>query len=490
MGTGRLGSTGALLAVIAGFLAIGLNGQATAAEPTVWACLPGQADDMCAGTIEGNILPAPGGPGGPLGYTRAEDPGVDCFYLYPTQSPQSSPNSDLAKDPPIRRVVVQQARQFSRVCNVYAPMYRQSTSPSPRIDEPANIAYQSALDAWKDYMANYNKGRGFILVGHSQGSSHLGRLIDEEIDPNPELRAQMVGAILPGANIHVPVGKLVGGMYENVPACSQPWEYGCLVAYSMYRSYPGDVSGFGRVTGYWSFPGTVPDPEQYEAVCVDPSRVDGGNGRLKPLANLDYVSNDPPAAESASPWVAVPDFYRAQCRRQNGANWLNVTKINNAGDGRPDLASLVSPGNDLHLVDVNLAEDNLINIARKQADAYLADRTRREEVESATAERTQALSDRAAAVKKRKMGQTKFKNRVVQVNKLNKKLKTAKKQCRKAKRTGMRTAAKCRQPKVIGRKLTTARKQVKATQKSLAAINKNINRLDERITELDAIIAG
>ncbi|HTU14687.1 MAG TPA: DUF3089 domain-containing protein [Solirubrobacterales bacterium] len=459
----------ALIAVVAGFAAVAFAGPATAAEPTVWACLPGQTDDMCAGSVEGNILPAPGKTGGPLGYKKAESPPVDCFYLYPTQSPQDTPNSDLAKDPPIRRVVVQQARQFSRVCNVYAPMYRQSTSPSSNLDEPANIAYQSALDAWKDYLANYNKGRGFVLIGHSQGSSHLGRLIDEEIDPNPELRAQMVGAILPGANIHVPIGQLVGGMYQNVPACSKPGEFGCLVAYSMYRSYPGAVSGFGQLNaGYWSFPGTRPDPAQFEVVCVDPSRLDGGDGRLRPLANLDYVSNDPPASEGATPWVSMPDYYNAECMRQAGAHWLNVTKVDAPGDTRPDLASLVSPGNDLHLVDVNLAEDNLVSIARAQSDSYIADLAEREKIAAAKVRK-------AAAQKKLTTLKKSLKKRRVEVLKSNRMIKSSAKKCARA---ASPKAAACKAKKRFTRKKISAGRQIKKLNRQISGLNKEIKRLD------------
>ena len=83
------------------------------AGDTTWICKPGQADDLCAGTIDGTTIPPPGEQAQPLGYTRPKDPPVDCFYLYPTQSEQAGPNSNLDKDPPIRRVVVQQARMFS-----------------------------------------------------------------------------------------------------------------------------------------------------------------------------------------------------------------------------------------------------------------------------------------------------------------------------------------------------------------------------------------
>jgi hypothetical protein len=33
---------------------------AAQAEDTVWICNPGQADDLCAGTIDGDTIPPPG----------------------------------------------------------------------------------------------------------------------------------------------------------------------------------------------------------------------------------------------------------------------------------------------------------------------------------------------------------------------------------------------------------------------------------------------
>ena len=96
------------------FIAIAMPSFAKADE-TVWICKPGQSDDLCAGTIVGETMPAPGESAVPLEYTRPGNASIDCFYLYPTQSEQPTPNSNLDKDPPIRRVVVQQARMFSSV---------------------------------------------------------------------------------------------------------------------------------------------------------------------------------------------------------------------------------------------------------------------------------------------------------------------------------------------------------------------------------------
>lgn len=374
----RVALGGALAAVALGAPA------AASAEDTVWICKPGQADDLCAGTIDGATLPPPGETAEPLGNTRPEDPPVDCFYLYPTQSEQATPNSDLAKDPPIRRVVVQQARMFSTVCDVYAPMYRQVTYNGSQVsyNEQVETAYQSAKSGFEDFLDNYNGDRGFIMIGHSQGAAHTARLIDEIVDGNRKVRKRFVGAIAPGANISVPIGEAVGGLFDNVPACTGVGEYGCVTAYSTYNDVPGPTAEFSRLDfGYWIYPEPRPDASRYEAMCVDPARLDGGDGTLLPLANMDYLTGVPPA-ETAAPWISEPDYYRVECKRQDGAHWLNLGKVGLPGDARPDIGALVASGSNYHVPEVNLAEGNLLRIAQLQTDGFEADRAKLAKLQS------------------------------------------------------------------------------------------------------------
>ena len=76
---------------------------------------------------------------------------------------------------------------------MYAPIYPQLTlmaitTPGDVTPEAAAKAYPGALAAWQEYLAKYNHGRGFVLIGHSQGALMLKQLIKEQIDPNPALR--------------------------------------------------------------------------------------------------------------------------------------------------------------------------------------------------------------------------------------------------------------------------------------------------------------
>lgn len=77
-------------------------------------------------------------------------------------------------------------------------MYRQVTIPGlvamfscKPIPISFDLAYTDVLAAFRNYLANDNQGRGFVLVGHSQGAFHLSRLVKEEIDGKP-LASQMV----------------------------------------------------------------------------------------------------------------------------------------------------------------------------------------------------------------------------------------------------------------------------------------------------------
>jgi len=365
------------LACLAAALAVAamLAPTLAAAADTTWICKPGQADDLCAGTIDGTTYPPPGEQAQPLGYTRPKDPPVDCFYLYPTQSEQEGPNANLDKDPPIRRVVVQQARMFSSVCDVYAPMYRQVTNNGDQttLNHSVQVAYRSARAGFRDYLRHYNDGRGFILLGHSQGAAHVARLIEEIVDARPGLRKRFVGAIAPGANISVPIGKDVGGLFDHVPACTEVGQHGCVVAFSTFNDVPGSNAPFSRVdSGYWIYPDPRPDPASYEVICTNPALLDGGDGRLEPLVNFDYLFGAPDT-ETASPWRGEPDFYRVECKRQDGAHWLNLSKVGLPGESRPDLGALVASGSNYHVPEVNLAEGNLLRIAQLQTDSFEAE---------------------------------------------------------------------------------------------------------------------
>lgn len=351
-----------------------------------WLCHP-DADDFCDVDLDATAIRADGSteleP-----FEPAEDPPIDCFYLYPTISMDEGMNSDLVPAPDAEGLAARNhAARFASQCRLYAPMYREVTltalmesltseEESAFGSEPREIAYESALDAWKHYMANINDGRGVVLVGHSQGSSVLKRLIQEEIDGDDQLRSLLVSALLIGWPIAVPEGEDAGGDFENVPLCRDESQTGCVIAYSSFRdTAPPPVDTiFGQ-------------SDEGTAACTNPGNLGGGRGTLQPYFETeagggvlsDSLSGvDQPwavGAEITTPWVTLPDFVEAECVVQDGFSYLEITVLADPEDPRiddigGDIPALPSFG--LHIVDVSLAMGNLVEIVASQAEAYIA----------------------------------------------------------------------------------------------------------------------
>ncbi len=363
-------------------LAAAMLGLAAGAGPagasTKWLCKPGLANDPCMGSIK-TVSIKPDGSTAPIASARNKKRPVDCFYAYPTVSWQTTPNADLTVDPEVREIAVQQMGRLSKVCRVFAPVYRQFTIQAiltGQINEEVNdIAYGDVKTAFNEYLRKYNKGRGVILVGHSQGAGHLGRLIEEKIDRNSRLRERMVSAMLIGGNIHVPKRKKVGGQFKNVPTCSTAKQLGCLIAFSSFTSEPPETALFGRLGGALSDPGL--DPEKYEIACVNPARLDGSKGAMKSLYSTTlfpggYGGLLPSLADYvASPWVSVTGQYRASCQRSAGASWLQFDNVSGASDVRPPIPEPLGRAWGSHLTEVNDVAGNLVSVAGSEVRNYV-----------------------------------------------------------------------------------------------------------------------
>ena len=220
-------------------------------SPTVWLCRPGLPADPCTYSRAGTTVTAAGATTETDPVTAASAQNFDCFYVYPTVSTEPGDNANLAIQPAEQVAAVAQASRFSQVCNVWAPMYRQSTNAAikdgnflkPRV---IDTAYDSLLSAWKDYITHDNDGRPIIFIGHSQGATLLIKLLRQEVDPSSKLRKQLVSAIILGGNVQVPTKGDVGGSFRNIPTCTSAAQTGCVIAYSAFGSTPPARSLFGR----------------------------------------------------------------------------------------------------------------------------------------------------------------------------------------------------------------------------------------------------
>lgn len=341
----------------------------------VWLCRPGLASNPCISNLTTTVV----GPSGASHEQRTpvpKNPPIDCFYVYPTVSAQTTVNANLDIDPQERAVANLQASRFSADCRVYAPMYPQVTLSAlggGATEANLLIAYDGVLAAWKDYLANYNKGRGVVFIGHSQGASMLIRLLKSQVDPKPAVREHMVSALLMGGNVTVPMGKTVGGDFKRIPACRSTVQIGCVVAYSSFLDPPPANSLFGRVgAGVSLLTGDGPNPK-LQVLCVDPASLSGGTGTLQTYAPTGTILGSI-GSGSNTPWVESLDQYSAHCQYTGGISWLQVNVIPHPGDTRPAVTQSLGPTWGLHLDDVNLALGNLVSLVKSQAKAYASAR--------------------------------------------------------------------------------------------------------------------
>jgi len=344
---------------------------------TVWLCRPGLPDNPCESSLETTVVSGDGTTGTESA-VAAENPSIDCFYVYPTVSGQITQNATFEIDPEERAIAVQQASRFSQVCQVYAPVYRQLTvaainSGTGDTTEARALAYGDVLSAWKDYLANYNHGRGVVLIGHSQGTFMLTHLITTEIDNDPSLRRLLVSALLIGGNVVVASGRDAGGDFQNIPACRSADQTGCVVAYSSFDKEPPPDAFFGRAD---SGPRANELADgNLQVLCVNPGSLSGGTGPLQPYFGtakfpgpIGLVLPTPPSVPT--PWLAYPGLYTGHCDSANGANWLQIDTTGIDGDKRPVVFQTLGPTWGLHLFDVNLALGNLVDLVRQQAAAF------------------------------------------------------------------------------------------------------------------------
>jgi hypothetical protein len=363
--------------------------QPTQAAPR-WGCFPGAADDVCAQpydvTVLGNAQLRPRRVVS-VTHTAPVDAPIDCFYVYPTVTGNGlNANAQRRLNADVRTVLRQQAAAFTPACRVFAPVYRQESAgsiagayvtaergPTP----PQDTAYADVLGAWDTYLRDHNHGRGFLLIGHSQGSAILSRLLRDRIDPDPVLRGQLVGAMLPGGAFTTARGQLTGGTTQHIPICTAASEAGCVVAYATYGTRPGRDPLFATLGKLvQAFGG--PRGAAYDLACTNPAMLAGRGSELQAMLSGRAPQGWPGLLEqafwnwrrpqAATPWVIPGDRYTARCERDAGTAVLRVR----AGQGSMLPVPVPWAEWGLHSGEVAMTLGSLVTIATKQGATYIA----------------------------------------------------------------------------------------------------------------------
>ena len=336
-----------------------------------WLCLPGRADSCSA--------PLPTTELGPQGYGASDpvaavkDPPLDCFYVYPTVSSDPSLNSDMNAGREEKLAVETQFARFASVCRPFVPVYRQMTlaavaaySAGADVSDAAKLAYGDVLASWREYIANRNGGRPFVLIGHSQGSLILEQLLAQEIETKPAIAARMKLAILPGFDVLVPQGKLVGGTFKKTPLCSRAGETGCVISWTSFRDK--NVPPEGAMFGITDQPGMT-------VGCVNPASP-GSKDWVK-LDSYWFARSTLPVpggpiqwsvqGQPATPYVRTEGLVSAKCVNDGQRGYLAVRTNHLPGEkwtdhigGEVAVFGMFLPSWGMHLADIAEAQGDLV----------------------------------------------------------------------------------------------------------------------------------
>ena len=260
------------------------SSRTTTALDASWLCRPGR-QDACSVDLATTIVKADGS------FTREEWKGrskrADRLLLRVSDRVDRShavERHDGRSGRAQRHSTAVRAIRFG--LPLYAPLYRQVTLAGLRqaiagggggFSLSKGPQYDDVRDAWRHYLERDNRGRGVVLIGHSQGSYILTELIRQEIDGKP-VQSRLVSALLLGATFAVPNGKDVGGSLQQIPLCRKPAQTGCVVTYVSFRSTspPPANTRFGKVTE----PGM-------SAACTNPAALGGGTAPLSAYLAAD-----------------------------------------------------------------------------------------------------------------------------------------------------------------------------------------------------------
>jgi pimeloyl-ACP methyl ester carboxylesterase len=320
---------------------------------SAWLCRPGLKVNWCNTYNSTTVIRADGS--STIEKLVETKPAIDCFYVYPTVSQEPTGNADLRIQTAEKAAIFAQAARFSQVCRVFAPVYRQTTG-NP--GGSSQIAYASVLAAWRDYLAHRNHGRGVVLIGHSQGSSMLEDLLEQQ---GASVRKVLVSALILGGDVEVGSDERFAGF----PACRAPSQTGCVIGWSTWnRTPPADAwdeyAGSGK-----------------HVLCVNPGSLGSVSGVAAITPVFAWVVPEglvpgPIRPEPKTFWISFPDLYRARCVRQGDRSWLLVTRIHHPGDPRPTVQPILTSAAGLHAADVNIALGNLLAIVQSETKAYAA----------------------------------------------------------------------------------------------------------------------
>ncbi len=323
------------------------------AAPAAWLSRPDLADDPSRWT--------------PARFAPGRDPPVAVFYVAPTtylsRARWNAPLDDSGANARLRLFAASQASAFNGIGAIWAPRYRQATvgaflAHDANTDAALDFAYRDVLRAFDGFVAQIPASRPILLVGHSQGSLHLLRLLHDRIAGRP-LARRVVAAYLVGWPVSIAADLPALGL----PACAGAGQAGCILSWQSFAE-PADTfadkTDFSQVrTLFDATTGLTGQPRRGTAIlCVNP--LTGAPDSAAPAAaNKGALVPD----ESLDGATLVPAKVPARC---DPSGFLLI------GPPPEGYGRYVLPGQNYHVFDYALFWASIRADAEARTRAYLA----------------------------------------------------------------------------------------------------------------------
>jgi hypothetical protein len=207
---------------------------------------------------------------------------------------------------------------FVHVGRVFAPRYRQASLYSEltlRDDarEARQFAYGDVAEAFRFYLAHYNQGRPFLLVGVEQGGTLADRLLAEQVAADPAVKGRLVAAYL--------IETVVPAEAPPVAPCAAKGQTGCLAAWaSVFDGEPDRSRALLDRALVWNGQGELVTLSGRPALCFNP--ILGAVTDAAAPARLNLGAANATGLE----WDARPAFLARQVGAQCRKGILHVTK--------------------------------------------------------------------------------------------------------------------------------------------------------------------
>jgi len=228
---------------------------------------------------------------------------IDVFYVYPTLIVSNKderwnvPINDSVQIKKVLNIAVRfQASAWGSSGNLYVPYYRQAHIRSYNNLENGGttallMAYSDVKVAFEYYLKHLNNGRGIILAGHSQGSTHISYLLRDFFDGKP-LQKQLVAAYIPGVGLDK-------NQFKTIPFMENPNQTGGFVTWNTFKKK------FDKKKYKWFKGKVVINPVTWDTAEIAERKLHKGflysNGKM-------YTNSFETHTDNGVIWISTPHF--------------------------------------------------------------------------------------------------------------------------------------------------------------------------------------